>query len=86
MSERIIHQPTSIIEKQYKRLLEQLEIFWGHPEQFDNAINRIMLDDRGDRAGFPIEVWAELNYLQLLHKSIYQRVSGPGHVRTGKNF
>lgn len=85
MSETIT--PTSILENQFGRLLDQLENVWGYPEQFENVINKVMLDDRGDRAGFPIEVWNELNFLQSLHRKVYIKTTqDPTAARRGRNF
>jgi hypothetical protein len=31
----------------------------------------LMLDKRGDRTGWPLDAWAELNFLQSIHHRAY---------------
>jgi hypothetical protein len=55
--------PRSALEIQYPRIVEQLALKWSQYdcEQF---LNGLMLDERGDRQGFPVNV---IDDLLMLH-------------------
>jgi hypothetical protein len=57
----------SHLESQYPRLLVRMIENWARPE-FEREINRLILDDRGDRHGFPPEVMDELWFLNQIHQ------------------
>ena len=52
--------------EQLEHLLGPLSTLWGHPE-FDRFINRLIVDDRGNRRGFGPEVMEELLFLAQLN-------------------
>jgi hypothetical protein len=52
--------------EQFEHLLAPLSTLWGHPE-FDRFINRLIMDDRGNRRGFGPEVMEELLFLAQLN-------------------
>ena len=57
----------SDLESQYPRLLVRLIESWSRPD-FEREINSLIIDDRGDRHGFPPEVMDELWFLNEIHQ------------------
>ena len=57
----------SALESQYPRLLVRMIEGWSRPE-FEREINGLIMDDRGDRHGFPPEVMDELWFLNEIHQ------------------
>jgi hypothetical protein len=58
----------SEIEKQFPRIARSITLLWGYPE-FLQYVDKLCLDHRGDRQGFPREVLEELLFLHSLHVS-----------------
>lgn len=56
------NEERSAIEKRFPRIANQLVENWGSGE-IDHIIDSFLLDDRGDRMGFPIDVLDELMFL-----------------------
>lgn len=54
------------LEAKFARILHRIMELWGKPA-LDDYFSQIMIDDRGDRQGFPPEVVAELLMLSLMH-------------------
>ncbi|MDP2787857.1 MAG: hypothetical protein Q8O79_07260 [Pseudomonadota bacterium] len=52
----------SAIEKRFPRIASELSTLWGSKE-IDSYIDGLLLDDRGDRMGFPIDALDELMFL-----------------------
>jgi hypothetical protein len=70
----------SAIERRFSRIAQELVNLWKHPD-IDAYLNRLLLDDRGNRQGFPVDVLAELMFLsnlrwQLQHPSYYRADDG----------
>lgn len=70
----------SAIERRFSRIAEELSSRW-QGDDIDAYLNSLMLDDRGNRQGFPIEVVDELLFLcdlrwQLLHPSFSRADEG----------
>jgi uncharacterized protein len=57
---------TTILESKYPRIMENIVVLWGFQEM-NEFFRKLILDDRGDRQGFPPEAWDELNTLSTLH-------------------
>jgi len=55
------------LESQYPRLLVRMIEGWARPE-FARELNGLIMDDRGDRHGFPPEVMDELWFLNEIHQ------------------
>jgi hypothetical protein len=49
---------------QYARIANKLASLWPHPIACEKYMNELMIDERGDRQGFPAEVALELAALQ----------------------
>ena len=54
------------LEKQFPRVVDKILLMWGAKE-FAEFLATLMLDNRGDRQGFPFEVIEELMFLQEIH-------------------
>jgi len=52
----------SAIEKRFPRIASEISSLWGSAE-IDNYIDRLLIDERGDRMGFPIDILDELMFL-----------------------
>lgn len=50
------------VEKRFPRIANELCTHWGSKD-IDPYIDGLLIDDRGDRMGFPIEVLDELMFL-----------------------
>ena len=62
--EEVFHA-AELIKEKYPRIYELIEATWGSIE-LDTYFDRLIIDDRGNRNGFPREI---LNALLLLAKS-----------------
>lgn len=70
----------SILEARYGHVVERLLACWGDPGGFEDLFNDLMFDARGNRGGWPADVWEELQFLNKLHKLAYapaQEVASP---------
>ena len=54
------------LEKNYPRILETIMSLWDDDE-IDNYFMELMVSNRGDRAGFPPDIAAEIMHLNLVH-------------------
>ena len=45
-------------------------LLWGYPEM-DTFFERLAIDTRGDREGFPAEVMSELMLLSVVHSAAH---------------
>jgi hypothetical protein len=57
------------LEKDFPRILTAIQSLWGYPE-LNAYFRKLTLDNRGDREGFPKEVWEEIFALLHLHQMI----------------
>jgi hypothetical protein len=58
--------PLFILQRQFPRIASAIELLWGDRE-LDGYLQKLILADRGDRAGFPKEVLAALLKLYNQH-------------------
>ena len=63
------------LEQHYPRILDKIAPLWGEPE-LDTYFESLLIDQRGNRQGFPREVMTEILRLNLLHKEREQRKVG----------
>jgi hypothetical protein len=59
------------IEINYRHVAERLVRCWGNPEAFAVVYHDLVIDKRGNRAGWPAEVWDDLVLLQKIHDQAY---------------
>ncbi|MEI7457218.1 MAG: ankyrin repeat domain-containing protein [Nitrosomonadales bacterium] len=59
------HYPYAL-ESKYPRILEAIMSLWDD-EGIDDYFMELMVSDRGDRAGFPPDIAAEIMHLSLVH-------------------
>lgn len=57
------------LEKKFPHVLEKIQAMWGYPEM-NLYFSRLTIDDRGNRDGFPADVWNDLHTLMKLHDLI----------------
>ncbi len=57
------------LEKNYPRVMQAIQAMWGFKE-LNTYFGKLTIDDRGDREGFPPEVWEEIYTLMRLHEHI----------------
>jgi hypothetical protein len=56
-------------EEKYPRIVDKIEILWG-TIGMDRYFKELLFDERGDRAGFPPDVMAELFALNNYNESM----------------
>ncbi len=59
----------SPLEKGFPHILKKIQALWGYPE-LNLYFSQLTIDNRGDREGFPAEVWDDLHMLMQLHQAI----------------
>ena len=52
-------RPTMVPEK-YPRIANRMASLWKHPDEFIEYMSGLLVDNRGDREGFPMTVALEL--------------------------
>ena len=60
----------SELEIGFPRVLQAIEALWGFRE-LNDYFRKLMIDERGDRVGFPPEAWEEIDLLQHIHQDLY---------------
>jgi hypothetical protein len=60
------YYPFPVIAGAFPRIAQAIEMLWGNPE-LDDYLNRLIVDDRGDRQGFPPHVITALLALSKQH-------------------
>ena len=58
------------LEFEFKHVSDSLRLLIGHPE-FEIVIQKLIIDDRGDRQGFPMKTMSLLLKLSKLHTEKY---------------
>jgi hypothetical protein len=64
------------LEKHFPRLVEEIALEWGYPK-FPDYIDHLLLDDRGDRQGFPETVVSELMFLRMVGEELLRHTDPP---------
>jgi hypothetical protein len=64
------------LERDYQRVLIAIQSMWGYPE-LNVYFYKLTMDDRGQRAGFPQDVWDDIDLLWSLHQTIVPDTSPP---------
>jgi hypothetical protein len=58
------------LEVGFPRVLQAIEALWGFGE-LNDYFRKLMIDERGDRDGFPPEAWEEIDLLQHIHEELF---------------
>lgn len=61
----------SLLEARFDHVVRRLIDCWGDPEYFALVFDDLMYDRRGDRSGWPFDVFEELQFLRRLHEAAY---------------
>jgi uncharacterized protein len=64
----LIHLST--LEARFPRVASAIQLLWGYPEM-DTYFAKLVVDDRGDREGFPPDVMSDIMLLASMHQSLY---------------
>ena len=56
----------SMLESDFPRVIEAILAQWGYKE-LNEYFRKLMIDDRGNRLGFPPQAWEEIYLLQHIH-------------------
>lgn len=59
------------IEVDYPEFLYRLSAIWGDASAFKTLFQDLTLGDIGQSGGLPLDVWEELNFLQMVHDQAY---------------
>lgn len=62
-------QCQSALEVQFPHILSAIQALWGFRE-LGTYFTKLTLDERGNRAGFPPEVWDEIHMLLRIHQEL----------------
>ena len=57
------------LDKDYPRVYQAIQAMWGFKE-LNEYFRKRTLDERGNREGFPPEVWEEIYLLMRIHEII----------------
>jgi len=74
----------SAIELNYLRVVKRLQQCWGNVEAFAVVHHDLVIDQRGDRGGWPDDVWEDLVLLQKIHDSVFGEL--PSGAEPWKSF
>lgn len=58
------------LEKLFPHILTSIQTMWGYPE-LNVYLTKLTIDNRGDREGFPPEVWEDLYLVMRLHGDVF---------------
>ena len=66
----LARQAAAIVSRTFPRILQQLRLLWGTP-QGEIYLDGLILDERGNRKGFPPDVLNALLVLQRVHFLVF---------------
>ena len=70
-----VANPTqTALEKFFPHILDAIQAMWGYRE-LNVYLARLTIDNRGDREGFPAEVWEDLYLVMRLHDDVFPRLT-----------
>lgn len=76
--------PLRTLRSDFPHVLNRLSAVWSNPRLFGQAMDALMVDDRGGRRGFPFAALNELTDLRIHYESHVQPREGrvdPAHGR-----
>lgn len=76
-------QPRSLLYK-YPRIANLMAAMWPDPNSFRRYIDDLLVDKRGSRQGFPVEVLRELFALRAYYDELHPDTSLPWEVMSKK--
>ena len=59
----------SALEQRFPHILDAITAMWGFQE-LNVYFHKLSVNERGEREGFPVEVWEEINILLNIHQTI----------------
>jgi hypothetical protein len=64
------------LERDFQRVLIAIQSMWGYPE-LNTYFYKLTMDHRGERTGFPPDVWDDIHLLWSLHQTFVPDASPP---------
>ncbi len=61
----------SVLEEGFPHVISRLQACWGRPDRLEQLMSDLLIDRRGDRTGWPLDAWSELNFLHAVHELAY---------------
>ena len=66
-----------VLEAKFSRIFNKILNLWGNPE-LDNYLDGLMVDKRGGRKGFPMDVMNDILLLSRLHQQVLAKMGAQG--------
>lgn len=76
--DEVLEEAKKLIASQMPRIHKMIELMWGYPKEFDDWIEKMWLDDRGDRQGFPPPVMSALTKIHNIHIKRFGTITKKG--------
>ncbi len=65
------------LQDQFFRIFKRIALLWAYPKYCDAYLESLIVDERGDRAGFPFSIISELTdlraYYHASHPELFSR-------------
>ena len=68
---------SSYLEDHFPHVITRVLEAWGDAKAFQDLHSDLIFDQRGGRSGWPEEAWAELSWLNQVHKLVVQKEDQP---------
>ena len=68
---RPVGEGISVLEARYPHVAAKVVVHWGNRE-LNGYLRGLLMDDRGDRQGFPFDAMQEIQFLLDLYQSYFQ--------------
>lgn len=65
-----INFPETLLSDKFQHILQKIEQLWGSKEAI-NYLDSLCLEERGDRQGFPIEIFNDISLIKQVHNFLY---------------
>jgi hypothetical protein len=72
-------RPSALLAK-FPRIANLIAVLWQDPNSLRRYVDDLLVDKRGNRQGFPLDVLRELFALRAHHDEIYPQVTRPWEV------
>lgn len=61
------HDPRTVVEQRFPHIIQTVVSVWKNPDEADQYLNSLIVDDRDSRSGLPADVFEELIFLSDLN-------------------
>jgi hypothetical protein len=59
----------TVLEERFPHILDTIQLMWG-PLELNLYFDKLIVDDRGNRQGFPTDAWAEIHMPSRVHHEL----------------